>query len=350
MSYKNNTNKRSRLRTLLSILVTAGLLVGPWAVTTAFGEIDMAVVAVGYAGNEKDNTGYGAVSYGYYIGKYEVTNGQYVAFLNAVAATDTYNLYNVFMNTHVRGGITRLGEAGEYSYALKSSDWALKPVNFVSFYDAARFVNWLTNGQGEAGTTEYGLYVFSSDGSTLVSTPDHAEAAGGGGWVIASDDEWYKAAYYNPALNGGNGGYTDYPWKGGEVPSLDRCAVNGANFSGGPGTVRDVGYYTNATTFFGTYDQGGNVLEWTDTVYSDDVSRVMRGGAFNFTAESLSTTYSRTSFAPASEYDGIGFRVVRLMAVPVVVPEPGAVAGAMGLLVLIIGLWGRAQRRSGTGV
>ena len=38
--------------------------------------------------------GFGAVGYMYNIGKYEVTAGQYCEFLNKVAATDTYGLYN----------------------------------------------------------------------------------------------------------------------------------------------------------------------------------------------------------------------------------------------------------------
>jgi len=33
------------------------------------------------------------VAYNYHIGKYDVTVGQYTAFLNAVAATDKYGLY-----------------------------------------------------------------------------------------------------------------------------------------------------------------------------------------------------------------------------------------------------------------
>ena len=36
----------------------------------------------------------GSVGYNYNIGKYEVTAGQYTEFLNAVARTDTYGLYN----------------------------------------------------------------------------------------------------------------------------------------------------------------------------------------------------------------------------------------------------------------
>ena len=37
-------------------------------------------VFVGDAGNPSDTTGYGSVSYGYYIGTYEVTNAQYAMF------------------------------------------------------------------------------------------------------------------------------------------------------------------------------------------------------------------------------------------------------------------------------
>ncbi|MEY4243206.1 MAG: hypothetical protein RLZZ245_791 [Verrucomicrobiota bacterium] len=41
-------------------------------------------ISVGNPGNAADSTGYGAVTYAYQIGKYEVTNAQYTAFLNAV--------------------------------------------------------------------------------------------------------------------------------------------------------------------------------------------------------------------------------------------------------------------------
>ena len=58
-------------------------------------------VRVGNPGNapdteimNDDTTGYGAVEYDYRIGTYEVTAGQYTEFLNAVAAEDTYELYD----------------------------------------------------------------------------------------------------------------------------------------------------------------------------------------------------------------------------------------------------------------
>jgi formylglycine-generating enzyme len=63
--------------------------------------ISLKFVTVGNPGNQPDTrydeTGFGAVDYVYAIGKYEVTAGQYTAFLNAVAATDTYGLYNTNM-------------------------------------------------------------------------------------------------------------------------------------------------------------------------------------------------------------------------------------------------------------
>ncbi len=58
-------------------------------------------VAVGDPGNMPDaNTGnlYGSVGYNYLIGKYDVTLAQYCQFLSAVAATDTYGLYDIRMS------------------------------------------------------------------------------------------------------------------------------------------------------------------------------------------------------------------------------------------------------------
>ena len=45
----------------------------------------------------------GAVDYTYRIGKFEITAGEYAEFLNAVAVTDTYELYNVEMWSDSRG-------------------------------------------------------------------------------------------------------------------------------------------------------------------------------------------------------------------------------------------------------
>jgi hypothetical protein len=63
---------------------------------------------------------FGAVSYEYRISKYETTNAQYAEFLNAVADTDAYGLYNPQMDSPgsgYHGGITRSGTPGSYTYS-----------------------------------------------------------------------------------------------------------------------------------------------------------------------------------------------------------------------------------------
>ncbi|MBM4090418.1 MAG: formylglycine-generating enzyme family protein [Planctomycetes bacterium] len=123
----------------------------------------------------------------YAIGKYEGTAGQHTPFLNAVAATDTYGLYNTSM-TDTRGcQIVRSGSSGSYTYSV-AADRANRPVNYVSFWDAARFVNWLHNGQGN-GDTESGVYVNVGNQSAFTRSAD-AE------YRIPTENEWYKAAYH----------------------------------------------------------------------------------------------------------------------------------------------------------
>jgi len=124
------------------------------------------VVAVGNPGNSGDGEGGpGAVASSYYISKYEVTIGQYVEFLNAVAVTDANGLFVSGMHTdrNIRG-ITQSGSNGSYSYAAAGPDGtsfgqsaANRPITFVSWENAARFANWMANGQPTgaqtAGTT-----------------------------------------------------------------------------------------------------------------------------------------------------------------------------------------------------
>ncbi len=125
----------------------------------------MSMVTVGNPGNVADTkTGslYGAVSYSYQIGKYDVTGSQYTAFLNAVGSTDTYALYNAFMGTDTNvAQISRSGTAGTYTYAVMGST-GQRPISYVSWFDSARFSNWMRigppNGPQSSTTTEKGAY------------------------------------------------------------------------------------------------------------------------------------------------------------------------------------------------
>ncbi len=98
------------------------------------GAVTIDLVPVGNPGNGNDpETGYGSVAEPYLIGQYEVTAGQYTEFLNAVAATDTYGLYNTEMWTSAWGcKIERTGSSGSYTYSV-APDRAHRPVNWVSW-------------------------------------------------------------------------------------------------------------------------------------------------------------------------------------------------------------------------
>ncbi len=117
-----------------SLLCFASLLTA--LVKPAHAAITIDTVTVGNPGNAEDPfTNFGAVSYTYNIGTYEVTVGQYAAFLNAVAATDTFGLYNPAMTSDLHSaGISQSGVSGSFSYSVIGS--ALKPITYVSWGDA----------------------------------------------------------------------------------------------------------------------------------------------------------------------------------------------------------------------
>ena len=181
-------------------------------------------VTVGNPGNPDDATGYGGVATTYAIGKYEVTLNQYTEFLNAVADTDAFGLYNTSMGTGQFGlGIARANSPGNYAYSVIGD--GQRPVTYVSWFDAARFSNWLHNGQPStgsqtAGTTETGAYALNGTISGV-----GISKGGGAQYWIPSESEWYKAAYYQPAANGGDAdGYWLYPMQTNSVPYSDQPA------------------------------------------------------------------------------------------------------------------------------
>jgi formylglycine-generating enzyme len=307
---------------------------------TALAKTTIQTVTVGNVGNAADTTtDLGGVGYSYAIGKYEVTNTQYVAFLRAVARADTNGLYNTEMGSSQHGGITRSGTSGSYTFAVKEG-FENKPVNFVSFWDAARFANWQSG-----GSTETGSYTLTSGGISANTVTRNV----GANWVVASENEWYKAAYYDPTKSGGAGYWLRATTSDtlGNNTSFD--AGNGANFYdgddtnggyGGPGTT-DVGSYANAASFYGTFDQGGNLWEWNEEIIFG-TGRGLRGGAFGSTEVDLQSSF-RHDFDPTFEGLSIGFRVVSLATIP----EPSTYGAAMGVAALaVVAMRRRASKQA----
>jgi len=294
------------------------------------------LVTVGDPGNAKDThgDGYGAVAYVYQISKYEVTAGEYAAFLNLAAKSDPNGLYNTNMNSLSHGcQITRTGSSGSYTYDFSGrpsgaeSDWVNRPVNYVSWYDAARYCNWLTT-----SNTESGVY----NTSTWAIDRGYRNAQGLA-YFIPTEDEWYKAAYYKGG--GTNTGYWDYPTGSDTAPTSEAPpgGANSANYYGSGWAVdppyyrNEVGAYTGSDSPYGTFDQGGNVWEWNETLIGG--SRGVRGGSFSFSDGTLRAA-GRNGTGPAGEDYHVGFRVASI-------PEPGSVA----LLALGAGMAVAVRRR-----
>jgi|GEM_PF-2304299 formylglycine-generating enzyme required for sulfatase activity len=269
---------------------------------------------------EADSTGYGSVNYPYQIGKYEITLNQYVALLNAVAATDTYALFHPSMTTDLRiAGISRSGTSGSYAYSIIGS--GNRPVTFVSWFDAARYCNWLHNGQPsgaqDSSTTEDGAYALNGAISGVAVSKKESAL-----YWIPSEDEWYLAAYYSDFATDGVPGYWLYPTHSNETPgNLVGSDLNQANYKTTVYSVTqsgtldsttnyltEAGAFSESKSFLGTYDQAGNVWEWNDAVVSGTM-RGLRGGSWSNTSVSVLAKSTRNSIAPTTEQNNIGFRI-----------------------------------------
>ena len=232
-------------------------------ITSASATVTMDWVTVGDPGNAIDPlTGYGAVAYEYRIGKYEVTNAQYGQFLNAKGQSNSNNIYDPVMASY---GITQSGNSGSFTYNVTGA-LANRPVVYVSWHDAARFANWMMNGQGNA-SMETGAYTLNNAIRGIITANIGAKV------YLPTENEWYKAAYYNAV----NQTYSLYPNGLNSISTLD------ANYGIGSTSSSDVGYYNHAPSSYGTYDQGGNVWEWSGLGYYAQDGKYFeqqRGGAW----------------------------------------------------------------------
>ncbi len=270
---------------------------------TVSGSAEDRFVTVGNPGNAPDQVfgpGRGAVNYVYQIGKYEVNNAEYAAFLNARAKTDPNTLWDSRMH------IARSGDEGGYSYTVESG-WEKKPVYYVAAVDAMRYVNWLGNGASDDSDTETGTYMFTGYATASGRSPT-------ADYYLPNDDEWYKAAYYDPTKDG-TGGYWLYPSRTSDPGVLSFQQAPGDQFAvcfvPAPSAC-DEDAFPLASSYYGTFHQAGNVWEWNERPSASAARTRRSGGSWgNNSARVAASVNADNDIGNGGQSDFQGFRVAR---------------------------------------
>lgn len=140
-------------------------------------------------------------------------------------------------------------------------------------------------------------------------------------YFLPSVDEWYKAAYFDPA----SGVYADYPNGSNSPPTaVTSGVVSDTAVYGNPAAGSAKITLAGGLSPYGTMSQGGNVYEWEETSFdllnsSGSSSRGFRGGDWASNSASMHAT-SRLNASPDAEFsDSVGFRVASVS-----VPEPSS--------------------------
>lgn len=286
-------------RTVLLLVVTLWSMANIASADMVQG-INIDFVTIGNAGNPGDTRtgtndsyqplanpyGCGAVAYNYQIGKYEITNGQWDAFVSAA-------------------GVPTGNEEG-YSYnAYWTGDNI--PTGRLSWYEAAQFCNYLTSGDKSLGA-----YLFS-DGDFTGIDRSSAISSYGIAYVIPTEDEWYKAAYYTGS------GYSTYA-NGTDVAPIAGFDTNYEQDDPFDGPW-DVG--TGTMEQNGTFDMMGNFFEWNETMVGSE--RGGHGGSYHYDVYGLMSSF-RNGYFPYHDHEYVGFRVAAVTPVPSAV-----ILGGIGL-------------------
>jgi formylglycine-generating enzyme required for sulfatase activity len=204
----------------------------------------------------------------YLIDKYEVTNAQYKAFVDA----SNHRLPNHWKVRDVNG------QNQGTTYPPEKAD---HPVVYVDWYDANEYCHWA-------------------------------------GKRLPTEEEWEKAA------RGTDG--RDFPWGN----AFDAKKANTPQYwlsMNKEGDTMPVGSFENGRSPYGVYDMAGNVYEWTANWYKPyprnaelnphygEKNKIVRGGSWydclSYGCGLSAPSYNRSRFAPEIRNKGFGFRCAK---------------------------------------
>ena len=279
----------------------------------------------------------GGVDYEYRIARNKLTASDYLGFVRAYAPyydgrVDRREFLGLWLSAAPDGfgGWTFDIQHGAEGFAA-SLTWEM----------AARYCNWLHNGKADEGAAfENGVYDTSTFYYADGRYQHQAEHNAGARFWIPTIDEYAKAAYWEPAKNGGEGGYWRNPDGGDEtllaaLPEDDGETIGDLYYGDGFFGAWDMNQYPDVRSPWGLVDISGTMPDWLET-YSDPGrgSRTLGGSlAHDVFYSSLDRIDSWDSRDPDSPWGGL-----RLVTI---VPSPG---GMVPLCVVALGIVRRERR------
>jgi formylglycine-generating enzyme len=211
------------------------------------------------------------------------------------------------------------------------------PATSISWFESARFINWLNITSGYSPAYKFvnspqnadQVFVLWEAGD-IGYNPNNPFRNTLSHYFLPSADEWYKAAYFNP----NSGTYSRFA-NSMAVPPVAVSSSNIANTAVYDQQSSDAGpaevLFAGGPSAFGTIGQGGNVNEWHETErdLTNDTpfaARLVRGGAWYSHSLEMSTSRYST-LGPLGNYYHTGFRVAS-------VPEPNSLPLLLGYCIL----------------
>ena len=282
------------------------------------------MVLIDNPGNADDSTGYGGVPYKYRVSATQITVGDWVAFLNAIGATEANDLGLGPMtpshpdcdNDWCASAFAYNGSAWEVTafnqngMNLSAADAAKLPIDWRSLNNVSRYLNWLAT-----GSIDTGAFTFTDNGGPKGNWPIASFDDKFPGSRLPSEDELYKAMHFDKSKNG----YNDYATTNlnGSDPLIAMSDPNtGLHSSNAGGAL--IGALGNGSGLYaqikqevgnpwGLYDATGNRHE--STLNPSDTSIAIYRGSASFGNISNAHKNDRNTLQAGKRYVSIGYRV-----------------------------------------